>query len=135
MTDPHTRTVLIVEDHDTMRASLVKWLTLRFGDYEVLEARSGEEAIQLAAAHPPTAVLMDIGLPQMNGIQATRQIKAIAPNAHVIVLSINEGPAYRTDAALAGASAYVPKRKMHRQLGPILKNLLSIEHHAALGET
>jgi DNA-binding NarL/FixJ family response regulator len=67
---------------------------------------------------------MDIGLTQMNGIEATRHIKAIAPQTQVVMLTIHEDDAYRADASAAGASAYVPKRKMQTELLPALRALL-----------
>jgi DNA-binding NarL/FixJ family response regulator len=61
----------------------------------------------------------------MNGIEATRRIKAAAPTAQVVMLTIHEDEAYRADAAAAGASAYVPKRLMQTELLPALEALLS----------
>jgi DNA-binding NarL/FixJ family response regulator len=81
--------------------------------------------VDLVRSQAPDIVLMDIGLPGMNGIEATRRIKAIAPQVRVVILSILEDPEYQADAAAAGASAYVPKRKMHTELIPILTGLLS----------
>jgi len=117
--------VLIVEDHDTVRASLREWLGLAFPGWAFLEAKSGEEALDLACAQHPALVLMDIGLPKMNGIEATRRIKAALPSVSVVILTIYEDEAYRADAALAGASAYVAKRKMQSELVPVLTALLS----------
>ena len=81
--------------------------------------------LTLAQVQPPDIVLMDIGLPGINGIEATRRIMALAPQAKVTMLSIHEDPEYQADAAAAGASAYVPKRTMHRDLIPAVERLLS----------
>ena len=118
-------TLLIVEDHDTVRTSLREWLMAIFKDWHVLEAKSGEEAVALAADRSPDLVLMDIGLPQMNGIEATRRIKAALPQTQVVILTIQEASQYRDDAARAGASGYVVKRRMHTELIPLLKKLSS----------
>jgi DNA-binding NarL/FixJ family response regulator len=117
-------TILIVEDYEMVRALLHEWLGTAFPDCRFQEAHSGEEAIALASASPPEVVLMDIGLTQMNGIEATRHIKAIAPQTQVVMLTIHEDDAYRADASAAGASAYVPKRKMQTELLPALRALL-----------
>lgn len=116
--------IMIVEDYEMVRALLHEWLGTAFPDCRFLEAHSGEEAIALASASPPEVVLMDIGLTQMNGIEATRHIKAIAPQTQVVMLTIHEDDAYRADASAAGASAYVPKRKMQTELLPALRALL-----------
>jgi len=118
-------TILIVEDHDAVRAALRDWLSTTFPDWSFLEAKSGEEAVDLACAKAPDIILMDIGLPKMNGIGATRHIKAAAPQVQVVMLTIHEAPEYQADAAAAGANAYVVKRKMHTELIPTLRKLMA----------
>jgi two-component system invasion response regulator UvrY len=117
--------IMIVEDHDAVRGSLRDWLEAMFPQCRIIEAATGEEAVALAKASAPHLVVMDIGLPQMNGIEAARRIKAIVPTAQVVILTIHEDKAYRVDARAAGASAYVPKSKMQTELLPILVALLS----------
>jgi two-component system invasion response regulator UvrY len=117
-------TILIVEDHDAVRGSLREWLETMFPQCHVVEAASGEEALILAQANMPQLVIMDIGLPQMSGIEATRRIKVQVPGAQVVMLTIHEDDAYRTDAEAAGASAFVPKRRMQTKLIPTLMALL-----------
>jgi len=116
-------TILIVEDNDKVRSSLRDWLSTVFPDCNFLEAKS-EEAANQVFAQPPDIVLMDIGLPGMNGIRSTRIIKAIALNTKVVVVTIYEDLEHQTDALAAGASAYVTKREMHRELIPIMSMLL-----------
>jgi DNA-binding NarL/FixJ family response regulator len=118
-------TILIVEDHEAVRSSLRDWLKGVFPQCDVVEAASGEEAIAIARVRLPRVVVMDIGLPRMNGIEATRQIKATVPAVQVVVLTIHEEEAYRADAVTAGAAAYVPKRVMQTELVPTLATLLS----------
>lgn len=116
---------MIVEDNDMVRESLEVWLLMAFPDCSFRQARSGEEAIAAYLSAPSDLVLMDLGLPEMNGIEATRRIKTIAPQARVVMLSIQEDPRYVADAIEAGASAYVSKRKMHDELVPLLAELLT----------
>ncbi len=116
--------ILIVEDHDAVRGSLRAWLEALFPQCCVIEAASGEEAVALAQINPPCIVVMDIGLPGMSGIEATRRIKAVVPAAQVVILTIHEDQAYRIDAAAAGASAYVPKTRMQTKLLPTMMSLL-----------
>lgn len=118
-------TILIVEDHDEVRATLHDWLSVIFYDCLFSEAKSGEEAVALIQAKPPDIVLMDIGLPGMNGIDATRRIKTTTPQVQVVMVTIHENPDYKNESIAAGATAYVTKRKMEKELIPLLKNLLS----------
>jgi len=119
-------TILIVEDHKSVRNALRDWLSISFPDCRVLDVESGEEAVALVRVHPPDIVLMDIGLPQMNGIQATRNIKAITPLVHVVMLTIQESFAYEAEAVEAGAHAYILKRKMGTDLIPAVAALLRL---------
>jgi DNA-binding NarL/FixJ family response regulator len=100
------------------------WLEIEFPQCRVIEAASGEEAITLARIESPRLVVMDIRLPGMNGIETTRQIKAALPLAQIVMLTIHTGDIYRADARAAGASAYVTKPRMHRELVPTLAALL-----------
>jgi DNA-binding NarL/FixJ family response regulator len=117
--------ILIIEDDASVRKLLGQWLSLTFPWCQVLEAATGEEGVRLAQSVSPRVVIMDISLPGMNGIDATRRIKASVPGTEVVILSIHEADAYRKDAALAGASAYVPKRKMQMELIPVMERMLS----------
>jgi DNA-binding NarL/FixJ family response regulator len=120
--------ILIVEDHVIVRQSLREWLELSFPHYQLLEATSGEEAVTMAQTLNPRLVIMDIGLPGMSGIEAAQSIKAALPDTHVVMLTIYDDEAHRADAAAAGASAYVPKRKVQTELLPIVTRLLSGEY-------
>jgi len=71
---------------------------------------------------------MDIGVPAMRGIEAAQGIKALLPDTHVVMLTIYDDEAHRADAAAAGASAYVPKRKVQTELLPVVTRLLSGEY-------
>ncbi len=117
--------ILIVEDHDFVRKSLNDWLCSKFPECRIIDAKTGEEAIALARNIMPSVVIMDISLPGINGIEATRQIKKIDPHTQVAILSIHEDEVYKKDAALAGASAYISKRVMNSELIQTIKMLLS----------
>jgi len=122
-----TATILVIEDHDAVRKSLRDWLQVEFPQCRVIEAVSGEEAIALIRTESPRLVVMDISLPGMSGIEATRRIKAALPSTQVVMLTIHEDDAHRADATTAGASAYVTKRAMQTQLMPTLAALLADE--------
>ena len=91
----------------------------------MLEAVSGEEAITVAQTMSPCLVIMDIGLPGISGIEAAQGIKAALPATRVVLLTIYDDEAHRADAAAAGVSAYVPKRKVQTELLPVLTRLLA----------
>lgn len=117
--------VLFVEDHAPVRHSLRDLVSTGFPSLECFEATNGEEAIELAARHRPTIALMDILLPGMSGIQATRRIREVSPATKVVMVSILDTAAHRADAMSAGAVAYVPKADLGRDLLPMLARLLA----------
>ena len=119
-----TPTILIVEDHDLLRTWLSDWLAGIFNNHTIATTGDGLEAIELARAEQPQLVLMDLDLPRLNGLEATRRIKAALPTTQVVMLTIYEDQAHRADAAAAGASAYVPKRNLGNELVAVINNLI-----------
>lgn len=117
--------ILIVEDHPGVRKSLREWLALSFPQHHLMEAATGEEAVDMVQTTAPNLIIMDIGLPGMSGIEATQAIKKVVPSAQVVMLTVYDDDDYRTHAATAGASAYVAKRKVKTELFPVIKNILS----------
>jgi DNA-binding NarL/FixJ family response regulator len=120
-----SKTMLIVDDHDSVRQALSRWLGAIFHDCTVLTAASGEEALAIVRDRPPQVIVMDFGLPGMNGAEATRRIREKAPETQVVILTIHDSPAYRADADSAGVSAYVLKEEMQTQLVPTLERFLA----------
>jgi len=116
--------ILIVEDNAILRGLLRDWLSAEFPESCVLEAGSGEEALKRAGAVPISLAVMDIGLPGMNGIEASRTLIERYPGVRVIVLSIHEEERYCREAEAAGVHAYVPKRKLKEKLLPAVRYLL-----------
>lgn len=108
--------ILVVEDHETLRFALVSWLQWRFPGSEVFSAASGEEALEHIDAFSPDLVLMDITLPGIDGIEATRQIKTRKPAISVVVLTTHDTPQHRLAAARAGATRYIPKEDFETEL-------------------
>ncbi|MDH7499403.1 MAG: response regulator transcription factor [candidate division NC10 bacterium] len=126
-------TILIIEDHEVVRASLRDWLKATFPDCSFLEAKSGEEAIALAFAQRPQLILMDLRLHKMDGLEATRRIKAAMPQVKVVILTIFEDAGIRAEAVKAGADVFLPKRRMHAELIPLVADLLSRPGDAGFG--
>ncbi len=116
--------ILVVEDHELLRSIIQKWLEELYPDFEIIEAVNGEDGVKLAQSLEPRLVIMDIGLPGMNGITATKLIKKNLPQTQVIVLTIFNDAFYEKEAKKAGAVAFVSKSDMYVQLPELLKTLL-----------
>ncbi len=102
--------ILIVDDHAVVRAGL-RLLLSADPELEIVgEAGDGAEALRLARDLAPDVVLMDISMPDMNGIEATRRIKVLCPGVAVLALTMHEDDQYFFEMLAAGASGYVPKR-------------------------
>lgn len=102
--------LLLVDDHEIVRAGL-RMLFLAEPDMEIAgEAGSGAEALQAVAHLRPDVVLMDVAMPGMSGIEATRRIKAASPETAILALTMYEDEQYFFEMLNAGASGYIPKR-------------------------
>jgi DNA-binding NarL/FixJ family response regulator len=101
--------VLVVEDQPTLAGALQIAIGAQPDMDCVGAVRTAEEAVVLAAASHPDAVLMDIRLPGTDGIEATRQLKAACPQARVLILTADATPARLAAAAAAGASGFLAK--------------------------
>jgi DNA-binding NarL/FixJ family response regulator len=102
--------ILIVDDHAILRAGIRALLQLH-ADFEVVaEAADGQEAVTQTQKHNPDVILMDIGMPGMDGLAATREIIAAHPNTRVLILTQHENREYVLPALKAGAAGYVLKR-------------------------
>ncbi len=102
--------ILLAEDHTIVREGLKTLIDAQSGMEVVGEAGDGASAVQLAAQLQPDIVVMDVGLPRMNGAEATREIKSQNPNVRVVALTMYEDKSYVRELIRAGASGYVVKR-------------------------
>jgi DNA-binding NarL/FixJ family response regulator len=107
--------VLIVDDHDLFRSGLRNLLEEE-GVQVVGEAAAGQEALDLVRELAPDVVVMDLNMPGMGGVEATRHISTIAPLTRVVMLTISDQDADVTDAILAGACGYLLKDSSIHQL-------------------
>ena len=111
-----TTRLLLVDDHAVVRSGL-KMLLGSESDVEIVgEAGTAAEAIEAAATALPDVILMDIGLPDLSGIDATRLIKKRFPHIAIVALTIHEDEEYFFKMLEAGASGYVPKRAAPEEL-------------------
>ncbi len=117
--------VLLVDDHAILREG-IRYLLLASGEVEVIgEAQDGIEALEMVDALLPDAVLMDIAMPRMNGIEATTELKKRHPNLPVLILSMYESEEYVLPILKAGASGYVLKRAAAQELVSALKAVMA----------
>ena len=108
--------ILIADDHGIVRSGL-RLLLERQSDMEVVaEASDGAEAVQLALRERPDLCILDVGMPVLTGLQATREIKAQAPAVTVLMLSMHSDERYLFEALKAGASGYVLKAEADQDL-------------------
>jgi two-component system response regulator NreC len=108
--------VMLVDDHAVVRAGLRMMLESE-ADFDICsEASTASEAIVKTAQDKPDVILMDIGLPDMTGIDATKEIKRAFPEIPVVALTIHEDEEYFFKMLDAGASGYVPKRAAPEEL-------------------
>ena len=104
----HTLRVLLVDDHDLFRSGL-RTLLEEQGVEIVGEAASGQEAVRLVRETAPEVVVMDLNMPGMNGVEATRHIGREAPLTRVVVLTISDQDSDVMDAIVSGACGYLLK--------------------------
>jgi DNA-binding NarL/FixJ family response regulator len=108
--------ILIVDDHVVVRRGLRALLETQPGWTICGEASNGNEAVQKASQQQPDVVILDIGMPEMNGVVATVRIREVAPHARVLVLTMHNGAELIQSCLEAGAQGYVLKSDAERDL-------------------
>ena len=108
--------ILLVDDDEFFRGAERRLLESEEAFEIVGEAGNASEAIRLARVLHPDVVLMDIGMPDLNGLEATRQIKAAEPETKVVMVTVYDEPGFRQAAANYGADAYVVKKRFRDDL-------------------
>lgn len=108
--------VLLVEDHTFVREGFRRMLELEADVEVVADAGNGREALALARKLRPDVVLMDIAMPGLNGLEATRQMIRDNPSARVIMLSAHSDDAYLSEATNAGATGFLIKQSSGRSV-------------------
>ena len=120
--------IILAEDHETIRDGL-KLLVNSRSDMEVVgEADNGTTALQLAEEFSPDVVVMDISMPELNGLQATKKLKDKSPQVKVLILTRHSEPGYLQELLRAGASGYVLKQSKSEEL---IRSILAV----AAGQT
>jgi DNA-binding NarL/FixJ family response regulator len=125
--------ILVVDDHEAMRRGVRSLLT-RAALWEVCgEAVNGRDAVEKARALKPDLIVMDLSMPDINGLEASRLIRLFAPRIKIVVFSMHESPQVRQDCRAAGADAFVSKSASEDDLIDAIRSLLPAEANAETG--
>jgi DNA-binding NarL/FixJ family response regulator len=108
--------ILLADDHGVLRAGLRVLLNAEPGLQVVGEAASGHETLRVAGELRPDIVLLDLSLPDLNGIEVTRRLKASLPETHVLILTLHEDERLLREAMQVGAAGYIIKRAVEAEL-------------------
>jgi len=117
--------ILIADDHDVVRTGLRLLLRSSPDFVVVAEAGNGEEAVRLAEKHSPDVVIMDISMPGLDGIEATKIITKQHPGVRVIILSVHEDEEYAYQALRAGACGYLLKNAGKKEIFDAVRSSLA----------
>ncbi|MGM7702925.1 response regulator [Pseudalkalibacillus sp. Hm43] len=101
--------IVLIDDHKLFREGVKRILDMEENFEVVAEGDDGQDAVELIETHQPDVVLMDINMPNINGVEATRRLVEKYPDIKVIILSIHDDEAYVTHAVQTGASGYLLK--------------------------
>ena len=116
--------ILLADDHEVVRDGLRAVLE-RQSDFRVVGvAADGRETVQMAQEHEPDVNLMDINMPNMTGVEATRQIKASTPDMKILTLSVHSRSPLIAQMINAGASGYVPKSCAAKELVEAIRTVM-----------
>ena len=115
---------MIVDDHALVREGLRAVLEAEEGIEVVGEASDGREALRACAELSPDLVLMDVRMPGMDGLEATRQIKARMPGVAVVMVTMHDNPDYLLEAVRAGAAGYVLKEASGERIAGAVRRTL-----------
>ena len=113
--------VLLADDHRICRSGVRALIEAEVHAEVVGEADNGEQAVEMALALKPDVVVMDLSMPEMNGLEATRRINALGLPTRVLIRTVHGEEEYLIPVIDAGASGYVKKIAAHRDLGPALE--------------
>lgn len=116
---------LIVEDHDAVRRALRDRIQASFGQFRLREAETVDEALRIIENERVDIVFMDIRLPGTDGVDGTRMVLERSPHTSVVMVSGLDDASHRSAARKAGASAFVSKRAISRELIPAIERLVN----------
>jgi two-component system response regulator NreC len=107
---------MLVDDHEVVRTGLKSFLESQEGLQVVAEASSGEEALKMAKVHAPDVAIMDISMPDMDGLETTRRMQVVCPDCKVLALTVHSDQQYFFKMLSAGAAGYLTKQSAAEDL-------------------
>ena len=119
--------VLVVDDHEVFSEALALLLEQQPGVRLLGAAQGGSRALEICRDEAPDVVLMDIDMPEMDGVEATRRLRELCPEAKVVIVTGLDDPTVVANALAAGACGYVPKTRA-------VEDLMDVVQRAAAGE-
>jgi two-component system response regulator EvgA len=124
--------ILVVEDFEQFRRFVVSTLQQR-AEFQITEASDGLEALQKAKEEQPDLVLLDLGLPKLNGIEVARRLRKLAISPKIVFVSQESSPEVVREAIHLGALGYVQKVRAGRDLLPAIEAALEGKHFVSQG--
>lgn len=118
---------LLVDDSSEFIEAAQRFLAPETNVEIIGQAHSGQDAVEAATKLEPDLILMDLSMPGMNGLEATRQIKALPDPPQVIILTIYDNPEYRTAAQAVEADGFVTKSEFGSELLPLIQKIYAEE--------
>ena len=118
--------VLIVEDQECMRRALCDYVKSAYPHFQVHEAENGAQALAISREIGPGIVLMDVQLPDANGLHVTLQVKELSPSTEVIIISQHDAQPYIDQSRAVGAAAYINKNRVFEELRPAIERALCL---------
>ena len=115
--------ILLADDHDIVRRGLKDLLEQHVGWQVCAEASNGREAVELALQHRPQVAVIDLSMPELNGLEATRRIRQSLPDTEVLIFTMHESEELIREVLGAGARGYLLKSDAVRQLIPAVESL------------
>ena len=115
--------ILLADDHDIVRRGLKDLLEQHVGWQVCAEASNGREAVELALQHRPQVAVIDLSMPELNGLEATRRIRQALPDTEVLIFTMHESEELIREVLGAGARGYLLKSDAVRQLIPAVESL------------
>jgi two-component system invasion response regulator UvrY len=119
--------IIVVDDHALVRAGICSLLSSQEDISIMAETGSGREAVRLCEELKPNIVLMDLSIPDLDGLEATKQIMATAPEIKVVILTMYENEEYATRVLNAGAKGFIVKRMSPEELPSVIRKVMAGE--------
>jgi len=121
--------ILVADDHDVVRAGMKALLEDQPGWQVVAEAGTGRQAVEKAKATTPDVAMLDVTMPELNGLEAARQIKKALPNTEILILTVHESEQIAAEVLKVGARGYILKSDAGRELVAAVKSVAAHKNY------